>query len=466
MPLSNCTEPVRTLDPHIWPKVAEMTASNTEQATGPPEAAPSESLWRNGDFLKFWVGETVSLLGNHITMLALPLTAVIVFNASDEQVGLLRFLQLVPYLGLALLFGLWVDRFRRRPVMIAANLTRLILIGLVPVLYWLDLLGVGSLLAIAFLVGVASVAFDVSWMSYVPTLVKDPKHYVEANSKTGTTSSATDVAGPGIAGALVGALTAPVALVVDAFSFLISLVSLLLIRTKEESPKPATEQRHLLGELRDGLTWVFGNRILRPLALVGPFCNFSLVTVWTMFLLFAVRDVHLAPATIGAILSAASVGGLVGAASSRAIIRRFRIGRVYAVSMSAIFLGPLLIPLAGGPRPVVVALFIVSFFVSYSGLGVAGVVMITLRQTCTPPSLMGRMSAAFRTMLFGGGALGGLFAGTLAGAIGPRNALTVAAIGSATVVIGLIISPVSRLHELPPAATEADRVVTAAKEQN
>jgi MFS family permease len=442
-----------------------MTASNIEtaQAAGTPEPAPSDSLWRNGDFLKFWIGETISLFGNHVTMLALPLTAVIVFNASDEQVGLLRFLQLAPYLGLALLFGLWVDRVRRRPVMIAANVSRLVLIALVPVLYWLDMLSTTPLLIIAFLVGVASVAFDVSWMSYVPTLVKDPKHYVEANSKIGTTSSAADVAGPGLAGALVTALTAPVALVADAFSFVISLVSLALIRTKEAPPKPATEERHLLHELRDGLQWVFGNRILRPLALVAPFCNFSLVTVWTMFLLFAVRDVHLSPTTIGVILSAASIGGLVGAALSRAIIKRLRIGLVYAVSMSAIFLGPLLIPLAGGTRPVLVGMFIVSFFVSYSGLGVAGVVMVSLRQTCTPPSLMGRMSAAFRTMLFGGGALGGLFAGVLAGAIGPRNALTVAAIGSAAVVIGLIISPVSRLSALPPAATEADRSVPATK---
>ncbi|MEV8515386.1 MFS transporter [Dactylosporangium sp. NPDC051484] len=436
------------------------TASTTDSPVAEPEdAVPAtpDSLWHNVDFLKFWFGETLSLFGSHVTVLALPLTAVIVFNASDEQVGLLRFLQLVPYLGLALLLGLWVDRVRRRPVMIAANVVRLVLIASVPVLYWLDLLNMVTLLVIACLVGVASVAFDVSWMSYVPALVKDPKHYVEANSKLGTTSSAADVAGPGIAGLLVSALTAPVAMIVDAFSFLASVVSLLLIRTPEAPPKPATERRHLLRELRDGLVWVFGNRILRPLALVAPFCNFSLVTVWTMFLLFAVRDVGLNPATVGLVLSAASVGGLAGAAASRKLIKRFPIGLVYAVSMSAIFVSPLLIPLAAGPAPVQVGVFIVSFFLSYGGLGVAGVVMISLRQTCTPPSLMGRMNAAFRTVLFGGGSLGGLFAGILAGAFGPRDAITGAAIGSALVVIGLVISPVSRLKEMPPAATEADR---------
>jgi Na+/melibiose symporter-like transporter len=291
-------------------------------------------------------------------------------------------------------------------------------------------------------------------MSYVPTLVKNPKHYVEANAKIGVTSSSADVAGPGIAGALVGLLTAPVALVVDAFSYLISLGTLLMIRTKEARPEPPAQRRTLWPELIDGLCWVFGDRILRPLALVAPFCNFSLVTVWTMFLLYGTRDVGLNPATLGVILSVASVGGLVGAALSTRIIKRYRLGLVYAVSMSAIFLGPALIPLAREAKPVMVGFFVTSFFVSYLGLGVAGVVMISLRQTCTPRSLMGRMNAAFRTMLFGGGALGGLFAGVLAGAIGARSALTVAAIGSAVIVVGLIISPVSRLRELPPHAEE------------
>ncbi|WP_328869017.1 MFS transporter [Streptomyces sp. NBC_00287] len=431
-----------------------MTATQTRT-----EEPATESLWRNGDFLRFWLGETLSLLGTQVTNLALPLTAIIAFDATDEQVGILRFLQLVPYLGLALVFGVWVDRARRRRIMLGANLARMSLLALVPVLYWTEALDLTSLLVIACAVGIASVLFDVSWMSYVPTLVRDPKHYAEAGAKMGMSSSAADVAGPGLAGVLVGALTAPVALIVDAFSYLVSLISLLLIRTPEPRPEPPSARRHLPTELRDGLRWVLKNPVLRSLALIGFCCNFSMITVWTMFLLYGTRDLHLDSTTLGAIFATASVGGLIGAAISRKVIRRFRLGLVYLVAQSALLLGPTLIVLATGPRPVMVGMFVLSFFTTYLGLGVAGVIIVSLRQASTPQSMMGRMTAVFRTLLFGGGALGGLFAGVLSGRIGAHGALTVAAIGSAAVLVPLFLSPVSRLRDLP---TAPEQPVTAA----
>ncbi|MER7467502.1 MFS transporter [Streptomyces sp. NPDC097981] len=432
-----------------------MTTLSTAPDAVPPAEAPAPGLWRNRDFLTFWLGETVSLLGTQVTNLALPLTAITAFGATDEQVGLLRFLQLVPYLGLALLIGVWTDRVRRRPVMLGANLVRLVLLALVPLLYWWHLLDLAVLLVIACAVGIASVVFDVSWMSYVPVLVRSPEHYVEAGAKMGVSSSTADVAGPGLAGLLVSALTAPVALVVDACSYALSLVSLLLIRTREPRPEPAAE-RHLLGELRDGLGWVMRNGVLRALALIGFCCNFSMVTVWTMFLLYGTHDLHLASTTLGAVFATSSVGGLIGALISRRVIARFPVGRVYLVAQSALLLGPSLIAAAAGPRVVMIGMFVLSFFTTYLGLGVAGVVIVSLRQALTPQSLMGRMTAAFRTLLFGGGALGGLAAGLLAGRLGARGALTAAAIASAVVVIGLLVSPVSRLRELPtaPQATE------------
>jgi MFS family permease len=411
-------------------------------------------LWHNSDFLKFWFGETLSLLGTQVTNLALPLTAILSFNATDEQVGVLRFLQLVPYIGLSLLFGVWVDRVRRRHVMLGANLVRMVLLALIPILFWRHALSMPSLMIIACAVGIASVLFDLCWMSYVPALVKDTKHYVEASAKVGISSSSAEVAGPGLAGVLVSWLTPPVALIVDAFSYLVSLISLLLIRTHEPRPEPPAAKRHLLTELRDGLRWVFRDPILRWLAFIGFCCNFSMITVWTMFLLYGTRDLQLDSMTLGGIFATASVGGLIGAVISRKVIGRFRLGRVYLVAQSALLLGPTLIVLAAGPRPVMVGMFVLSFFTTYLGLGVAGVIIVSLRQTTTPHSMMGRMTACFRTLLFGGGALGGLSAGLLSGALGAKGALTVAAIGSAAVVIGLIVSPVSRLRDLPPAAKE------------
>lgn len=421
------------------------------------EAIPDKlpSLWRNADFMKFWVGETVSLVGNQVTILALPLTAIYAFNASDEQVGVMRFLQLVPYMGLALLFGVWVDRSRRRHVMIWSNASRMALLGSIPLLYSLDLLNMPILLVIACAVGIASVLFDVSWMSYVPTLVKDPRHYVEASSKMGISSSTAEVAGPGLAGILVSVLTAPIAIAVQVGTYLVSVVSLLSIRTREPRPEPPAVKRHMFAELRDGLGWVIRDPILRWLSMIGFCCNFSMITVWTMFLLYGTNDLHLRETTLGAIFGTASAGGLIGAIISRKVISRFPVGRVYFVAQSALLIGPTILVLATGPQVVMVGMFIASFFTTYLGLGVAGVIIVSLRQTVTPQSMMGRMTAAFRTLLFGGGSLGGLTAGLLAGQIGAKGALIVAAIASAAVIIALAVSPVSRLRELPPAAVEA-----------
>jgi MFS family permease len=407
--------------------------------------AEPPSLWRDQDFRRFWFGESVSLLGTQVTTLALPLTAIHSFGATDSQVGVLRFLQLAPYLGLALVFGVWVDRARRRRVMLGANLVRMVLLALIPALHWLGLLTLPALLVMACAIGVASVLYDVSWMAYVPALVRDPRQYVDASSKLAISSSASDVAGPGLAGLLIGWLTAPVALIVDAFSYALSVVSLLLIRRPEPRPDPAA-RRHLGVELREGLRWVLGTPVLRALAVVGFCCNFSMVTVWTMFLLYATNDLGLGSRTLGLIFATASAGGLIGAGLARRIIARFPVGRVYLVAQSLLLLGPGLIVIASGASTV---RFVASFFVTYLGLGVAGVIIVSLRQSTTPQAMMGRMTAVFRTLLFGGGALGGLTAGLLAAAIGARGALTVAAIGSAAVVPGLLLSPVIRLRHLP-----------------
>lgn len=436
--------------------VAGTPVAPAAPASAAPEpdlvaAARPASLWGNRDFLKFWSGETLSLFGTQITTLAIPLTAVLVFQATPTQVGLLRFLQLVPYLGLAMVFGVWVDRARRKRVMMLANGARMVLIAAIPILSATHRLTLALLLAIACAVGVFSVLFDVSWMAFVPTLVKEPEQYVEANQKLGVTSSSADIAGPGVAGTIISALSAPTALAADAFSYLFSLATLLWIRTPEpKAPAADTRnERRLRAELAEGLRFVFGDRILRPLALVAPFCNFVMVGVWTMFLLYASRGVGLSSAQIGVVFASSSVGGLVGATVSRRLIQRFRLGAVYAASMSAIFLAPLLIPLASGSRPVLLATFIASFFLAYLGLGVANVVVISLRQTSTPPELMGRMNAAFRMVLFGGGALGGLAGGFVSGAAGLRSGLLAVAVGSAVMVLPVLLSPVSRLLAMP-----------------
>lgn len=430
-----------------------MTAATVTAAPGPrDEEVATPGLWRNADFLRFWFGETVSLLGSQITILALPLTAVYVFDAGPGDLGLLRFVQLAPYLAFGLLFGVWVDRVRRRPVLLGANLARMLLVGSVPVLAVLGELRLTTLLVVALGIGIASVLFDVSWASYLPTVVKDPRRIVEANSKLGVTSTASETVGPGLAGALVSAFTAPIAMAIDAFSYLASVVALATIRTREPRPeKPAA--RRLLPELREGLRWVFGDRILRSIGFVGGSCNFVLMGMSTLFVLYAVKDQEIGPGLLGLIWSVASVGGLLGALLSDRLVRRVRLGRVYGGSIAAVFLPLLLVPAADGPLPVVVAMFMVAFFVCYLGLSISNVIIMSLRQVVTPGALLGRMTGAMRTLLFGGGALGGPIAGWLGATFGLRSALWIIALLAAGIVVPVLLSPVARLDAMPTGAS-------------
>jgi len=403
------------------------------------------------DFRLFWAGETISLFGTQVTTLALPLTAVLVFDAGPGQVGLLRFLQLVPYLIGALPVGVWVDRVRRRPVMLGANLARLILIGLVPVLSWSGLLELPLLLVIGCAIGIASMVFDVSWMSYVPTVVGDRKALVQANARLAVSASSADAAGPALGGALVGALTAPTAMLFDALSYAVSIVSLGLIRAPETAPERAAD-RQLSTELRQGLSWVFGNRYLRYIALIGFACNFFVIANSTIFVLYAVRSRNLTPGELGLVLSVAGACAVVGAAVAGAGIARFRLGLTYRLAMAAVFLTPIVIPVAGGPKPLLIVTFMIGLGAGYFAMAIANLLILTVRQTLTPDPLMGRMSAAMRMLLFGGGSMGGPVGGALAALVGLRPALAVLATGSALMLIPVLLSPVGRLREMPKSA--------------
>lgn len=404
-------------------------------------------LRRHADFLRLWAGETASLVGSQVSLLAVPLIAITSFGATPGQLGMLRFVQLAPYVCLSLLFGTLIDRTRHRPVLMGANAMRLVLIAAIPVLAWAGVLDLPLLLLIACCVGVASVLFDVTWMSYVTVVVADRRLLLEANQKLGVTAATADVAGPGLAGALVSVLGAVGALVVDVGSYAVSLAALATIRVREERPQPDRPRRRVLPELAEGVRFVFRHPLLRPLALVGFLCNFSLVAVWTLALLHGARTLGLHPAVLGAVFSAASIGTLVGAGASRRLVERAPLGRVYVWAMSAVFAGPLLIPFVGTGVFAVVC-FGAGMMVSYLGLGVANVVVVTLRQTQTPAPLMGRMNAAFRTLLFGGGAIGGLVAGLVGDAIGPTPALMVIAASSAACIVAVIVSPVRHARSL------------------
>src|SRR5262249_13220130 len=262
------------------------------------------SLWHHPDFLRLWAGQSVSVLGDQVELLALPLTAVLNLHAAPAEMGLLGAVEYAPFLLIGLVAGVWIDRRRRRPVVLGADVGRLILIGSIPAVAIAGRLSMGYLYCVAFAAGTLKVLFDVAYQSYLPALVARDQ-LVEGNSKLEVSSSVAQIAGPGLAGVLVQILGAPVALAVDALSFAVSVVSLTLIHTPEPAPVKPDKQAGMGRELREGMATVIQSPLLRAIAgCTGTANLFSNVSM-AIFILYASRELAIAPAGLGIILAAA-----------------------------------------------------------------------------------------------------------------------------------------------------------------
>jgi Na+/melibiose symporter-like transporter len=340
--------------------------------------------------------------------------------------------------------------------MISANLLRAVLLLAVPLLAWADRLELWHLYGILGLVGVGAVFFDLSYLSYLPSLVRR-EHLVEGNSKLAVSASVAEVGGPGLAGLLVQALTAPIAVLVDAVSYLASAVSLLAIRSRE--PEPAQAGRlglhHLRREIAEGLRVVLGNRYLRAIAGEAFTYNLFVQFVETLFLLYAVEQLGYGPGAVGLILSGAAIGGLLGSVLAPRVVGRAGFGPTFLWSTALACAAPVLVPLATGPRPLVTAMIGVSFFVGGAGITVAVVASTSLRQSVTPDRLLGRMNASMRLASYTAIPLGSLLAGFLGGAIGLRPALLVGAAGFALPVLFILLSPIPGLRDLKETPEDA-----------
>ena len=259
-------------------------------------------LWRHADFVKLWTGQTISLFGSQITFLALPLTAVLVLEASPAQMGFLTAAGAIPSLLVGLFVGVWVDRYRRRPILIAADLGRAALLFAIPVAAILGMLRIEHLYVVAFLVGTLELFFDVAHRSFLPSLVKR-EQLVEGNSKLEMSRSIAMILGPGVAGGLVQLVTAPIAIAVDAISFLISALFLGWIRAPEPAPKPSDQRENIWRELGEGLRLVSGNRLLRAIAgcmgIVGLFNS----VLEAVFVLYVTRELGIEPGLLGLVCS-------------------------------------------------------------------------------------------------------------------------------------------------------------------
>jgi MFS family permease len=410
----------------------------------------SRSLWHDRDFLKLWAGETVSDFGDQITLLALPLTAVITLHAGAAEMGLLTAAGTAPTALFSLFAGVWVDRLRRRPILIVADVGRALALATVPLAFVLGLLTMAQLYVVAFITGTLSVLFIISYQSYLPSLV-GREHLIEANGRMNASSSVAQLAGPGAAGVLVQLFTAPMPVVLDALSFLASVVGLAAIRKSEPAPR-TPPRRDVRAEIREGMVALLGHPVLRALLSCASTFTFFYQAQAAIFVLFLAREIGLSPAQIGLVLAVGSVGAVSGAVMASTVARRIGIGPSFVWGAALAVAGAVIRGLATGDAVVAIAtlgLAQVSFSIGFMWWNVNGP---ALRQALVPTQVLGRVNATWRFAVWGTGPAGALLGGALGEIVGLRSAMIVCGIGC-FIPLGLItLSSLAREREIAPLA--------------
>lgn len=412
-------------------------------------------LWRRADFLRLWSGQTISVFGSFIGGSALQFTAVLVLDATPLQMAMLAAATLLPGFLIGLFAGAWVDRLRRRPILIVTDVGRALVLVSIPLAWLFDLLSMEQLYAVAFLTGALTLFFDVASLSYLPTLVRR-EELVEANSKLAASSAASEVAGFGVAGWLVQLITGPLAILLDAVSFLGSALFLGSIRTPEPEPGPAATRQSVWREIADGVHVVLASPLLRATAASATILDLSMRVYGTVILLYVVRELGFDPGVLGMIFAVGGLSSLVGSLVAGRAGRTLGLGRVMALGLVVFGLSQLLVPLAAGPA-VVVALFLVGQQLGDGAYVVREVNEVSLRQAVTPRPVLGRMNASFRFAGLAAMLLGTLIGGVLGDTIGLRPTLVVGACGTFVAALWLLLSPVRNVAVLPDAAQSVSR---------
>lgn len=405
----------------------------------------TRNLWHSRDFVKLWSAHTISAIGSKVTFLALPLTAALVLQATPAEMGYLAVAGSLPGLLFGLLVGVWVDRRRRRGLLVLADVGRGVLLLLIPLTAWLGWLQMSWLYIIIFLTGTLSLIFGAAYHAYLPSLVLR-EQLLDANSRLEISRSAAEIAGPTLAGGLIQVVTAPVAILVDALSFLLSGLVLGSIRQPEAAPVRHADEGHFLQEISAGLRLLGKDRTLRAMTVATAIISFFNAALEAIYLLYMTRDLALSAWWIGLIFGAGSVGFLVGALLPAYVVRRLGLGPTMIGGLFLLVLADLIFALAGGPQSFVIGLLMVAQLCFGCGLTFYNVGQDTLRQTITPDHLLGRMSATLEFTVAALIPLGALVGGLLGEWIGLQPTLLLAVGGELLAVIWLLFSPVRTLR--------------------
>jgi MFS family permease len=429
-----------------------------------PFASP---LWRNQAFVRLWAAASVSVFGSLITRIALPLLAILTLGAGPIEVAVLRGMDLGATLIVGLVAGAWVDRLRRRPVLVWADLGRAVLLGSIPVAYVLGVLTFWQLLAVAAAAAVLTAFFDAADNAFLPTLV-ERERLVEANGALAASGSAAEFLGFGLSGVLVQVLTAPITILIDAVTYVVSAVLLLSIR-HEEAPPPKVEDREpVIAEIRHGLRLVRHDPVLRAFATA----SMLLAAMWGIFgaafFLFALEDLDLGPALVGGIAAIGGISSLFGAVLATRSTRRWGVGPVAVAAMLLCSLGQLFIPLAPAGLPIVALVFLVlQQLIADSAVTVYDVTEVSVRQSLVLDREQGRVAATFSVLAVAAQLVATIGAGLLAEAIGLRATAFLAPLGGVLAAAILWRSPVRALRTLPAAdqRTVAEVAVDSERDQ-
>jgi MFS family permease len=391
-------------------------------------------LWKHSDFLRLWSGQTISVFGTMIGGTAMSFTAILYLKATPFQMGVLQALQVAPALLVGLFAGAWVDRLRRRPILIWADIARAAVLATIPLAAWLGGLRIWQVYAVTLVVSILALFFDVAYQAYLPALV-GKADVLEGNSKLSASAAVAEFGGFSIAGWLVQALTAPVAVLIDAVSFVVSALTLGWIRAREDEVLQE-EQPDLHGEIVAGLRAVLHQPVLRACALAVLVHGLGGGAFGALVVLFMSRDLGFQPGLLAMTWAVGGLSSFLGAALASRFTDRLGVSLAMASGLALYGVSALLIPLAHGPTVLSITLLVLAqlgdgLYIVYE------INLLSLRQQMAPERLLGRVNATNRVLDLGAALVGSLLGGLVAGLVGVRPVLVAAACGTVLAGLGL-----------------------------